>query len=230
MFWYRFRGPLGPILEPTWPQLGLQNRFKIDPRAIKNPFKISSCIWYPLGSIFDGFWLQLGTLEPSKNIEKQLVFQCFCDFCWLPLGWLLEANLAPFWEGLGSQVGAKLAPNCSKNRSKNLSKKWSHVALIFCRILFEFGANLAPNIGRKMFVMLVYVGSWSHLGAKMAPGPPQEAPKPPLGPILEPTWHQLGLQNRPKSTQIAICIWSRMHVYMHASWLPHPAIPRHGGG
>ena len=37
----------------------------------------------------------------------------------------LGANLAPFWEVFGCQVGAKLAPNRSKSRSKKLSKKFT---------------------------------------------------------------------------------------------------------
>ena len=39
-FLHRFSPPPAPILEPTWPQLGLQNRAKVGPRAIQNPFKI----------------------------------------------------------------------------------------------------------------------------------------------------------------------------------------------
>ena len=34
--------PLGPILEPTWPHLGSQNRSKRGPRAIQNAFKFVS--------------------------------------------------------------------------------------------------------------------------------------------------------------------------------------------
>ncbi len=41
IFGHRFQPPFGSILEPTWIQLGLQNRPKIDPRAIQNPLKKS---------------------------------------------------------------------------------------------------------------------------------------------------------------------------------------------
>ena len=112
IFWHRFQPPFGPILEPTWSQLGLQNRPKIGPRATQNAFKILSCFKYLFEQVFDRFWLQLGTLEPSKNIEKPMVFQCFCDFAWLPLRWLLE----PTWLHFVKVLGAKLGPNRSKNR------------------------------------------------------------------------------------------------------------------
>ena len=103
-----------------------------------------------------------------------------------------EANLAPFWDGFGSQVGTKLAPNRSKNRSKKQSKNLSHFVSTFGRLLLDFGANLEPKSRRKMFVMLAYVGSWSHLGAKMAPGPPQDPPRRPPGSILDRFWTDFG--------------------------------------
>ena len=122
IFWYRFQHPFWPILEPTWSQLGLQNRSKIKPRAMQNPFKILSCFKYLFEAVFDRFWVQFGTLEPSKNLKKNTWFlKCFCDFAWLPLGWLLDANLAPFWTGFGP----KLVPKSIKHRWKNLSL-WSH--------------------------------------------------------------------------------------------------------
>ena len=73
-FWHRFWPPLGPILEPTWPHLGLQNRSKRDPRAIQNAFKFVSYLWYPFGPIFCGFWIQLRPPETTKIIEKPMVF------------------------------------------------------------------------------------------------------------------------------------------------------------
>ena len=132
----------------------------------------------------------------------------------------------PTWLHFGTVLAPILGPSWLQMAQKIDSKIHQKTDAILYRFLVDFGTKLDPNLGEPMFVvMLVYVGSWSHLGAKMAPGPPQEAPKPPLGPILEPTWHQLGLQNRPKSPQIAICICPCMHVYMHAWWLPDPAIP-----
>ena len=90
-------------------------------------------------------------------------------------------KLAPFWDGFGSHFGSKLAPNCSKNRFQNSSKKRCHVVEIFGRLLVDFGPKFDPNLRRKRFVMLTYVGFWGHLGAKMAPG----APKRPSGSILD---------------------------------------------
>ena len=54
-------------LEPTWPQLGLQNRPKLGPRAIQNSFKILPYFGYPFGQFFCGFWLQLGPQNHPKT-------------------------------------------------------------------------------------------------------------------------------------------------------------------
>ena len=42
---------------------------------------------------------------------------------WMRLGWLLEPILGGFWDHLGGQVGAKLAPKSIKMQSKMTSKK-----------------------------------------------------------------------------------------------------------
>ena len=87
-------------------------------------------------------------------------------WCWLP-----------FW----LQVAPKLLKT---SIAKLFKKKRCHVVEIFCRLLVDFGTKLDPNLGRKRFVMLTYVGFWGHLGAKMAPG----APKRPSGSILDRFW------------------------------------------
>ena len=117
-FWHRFQRPFGPILEPTCSQLGFQNRPRIDPRAIQNPFKIWSCFKYLFGLIFCRFWLQLESPEPSKIELSLRPHAHFAHLGCLPLGWLLEANLAWFWEGLG----AKLEPKSIKNQFKKVLK------------------------------------------------------------------------------------------------------------
>ena len=42
---------------------------------------------------------------------------------WMRLGWFLEPILGGFWNHLGGQVGAKLAPKSIKMESKMTSKK-----------------------------------------------------------------------------------------------------------
>ena len=42
---------------------------------------------------------------------------------WMRLGWLLERIFYRFWDHLGGQVGAKLAPKSIKMESKMTSKK-----------------------------------------------------------------------------------------------------------
>ena len=128
--------PTWPNLPPTWSQ----NPSKIDPRAIKNPFKISSCIWYLLGSIFDGFWLQLGTLEPSKNIENTC-FLCFCDFCYC----LLDGFWKPTWLHFGRVWGAKLAPSWHQIAPKIDPKIYPKSDRMLHRFFVEFCSNLVPT-------------------------------------------------------------------------------------
>ena len=53
------------------------------------------------------------TQQPSKS-SSQIIAPGYID---------LGSNWAPFWEGLGLQVGAKLAPSCLKSRSNIPSKK-----------------------------------------------------------------------------------------------------------
>ena len=76
-------------------------------------------------------------------------------------------NLAPFWEGLGSQFEAKLAPDRSKSRSKKRSKKWSPFGSLLGTIFIDFG----PNLGTKMEPKTPY------LGAGISPRPPNLAPR-----------------------------------------------------
>ena len=72
----------------------------------------------------------------ASEITSQINARSWIDF---------RANLAPFWEGFGAQHGAKLAPNCSKNRCPNRSKKLSHFGPLLGPILIDFGRFLVPK-------------------------------------------------------------------------------------
>ena len=98
-------------------------------------------------------------------------------FLWFRLiaSWMaFGANLAPFWEGFGSQVGPKLAPNRSQNRLKKLLKKWLHFGSLPDRFLVDFGLQHGrPRGSNEMLFGALWV-VLGHLGAKMAPRPLQE--------------------------------------------------------
>ena len=146
IFWHRFRPPLGPILEPTWPQLGLQNRPKFGPRAIQNPFKIVSYFWYPFGQIFGGFWLQLGAqnhpqihqkINPKAsqraNNEKSKIARSSCNLQYFrALGYL--------------NLGRKTIKNGSNILPKLASKTMLQVRSILNPTGLHFGRFLAPKL------------------------------------------------------------------------------------
>ena len=118
-------GGLGGVLAPRWPQ---------EPKMLQNPnvgFPYWGPCWGPKS-------IKIG---PKSDLKSDHFFDNFLDRLlerfganlaptWLPkpfknsseidsptcIDW--GANLAPFGEGSGSQVGAKLAPNRSKSRSK----------------------------------------------------------------------------------------------------------------
>ena len=112
--------------------------------------------------------------EPFKN-NSQINTPTCIDF---------GTNLPPFWEGFGSQVGAKLAPNRSKSRSKKWSKKWSPFGSLLGAILVDFGLQLGGQSslgGGKALTFRTSFGVLVPLGAKMAPRPLQDPAKRALG-------------------------------------------------
>ena len=90
----------------------------INQKSIKNGLKMDQTsvnieVWRAPGQV----WRPLG---PSWAIQR--IFEGILD----RLGGVLEApwagkvaNMAPTWPQVGSQVGAKMDKNPSKNRSKN---------------------------------------------------------------------------------------------------------------
>ena len=159
------------LLDRFWCQLAPNLASKIDQKSIQEPSKIYSKFHLVFDALLDwflvDFWSNLGprTLQKAWKTNGFLMFFWFRLFAsWMAFG----AYLAPFWEGFGSQVGAKLAANRSKNRSKNLSKKWYHFRSPLDRFLVDLGLQLRRPRGSNEPGFGAYVGSWSHLGAKMA--------------------------------------------------------------
>ena len=122
--------------------------------------------------------------HPSKN-NSQINAPILIDF---------RANLALFWEGFGSQVGAKMVPNRSKNRSKHRSKKWSPFGSSQDRFSSDFGPQLGGSRGvrwgsvGRLFGLLKL--SWSQDEPKSPPRSPKTRPRTFLGLIFD----DLGLQ------------------------------------
>ena len=149
IFWHRFRIPFGPILEPTWSQLGLQNRSKIDPRAIQNPLKNLSCFNYLFELIFDWFlaptrlpnppktkpsWLpkaiQEAMTQNHKNIKNPYVFQ-----------W--------FWRLRGSQVEAKIDQNSIPKGIKSKMQLSIDFWWLLDRFFLDFGGQVGTKLAPK---------------------------------------------------------------------------------
>ena len=142
-YWDRFLERLVGKLGPTWEPKPTQNSPKLGPKSNQNPFKILSCFWHPYGPIFDGFWLQLEMPEPSKielSPRRRAHFGC------LLVGWLLEANLARFWGGFGTQVEAKIHQKSVQEGIKNKIKFWMDFGRLLDRFLVDFGAKLGAKL------------------------------------------------------------------------------------
>ena len=74
--------------------------------------------------IFHRFFIDLRVENRAKIHQKSIkkVIENKMRF-WMRLGWLLEPILGGFWDHLGGQVGAMLAPKSIKMASKMTSKK-----------------------------------------------------------------------------------------------------------
>ena len=103
-----------------------------------------------------------------------------------------EANLAPFLEIFGSQVGTKLAPNRFKNLSNKSSKQWSHFTSLLDWFLVDFGLQLRRPRGSNEMGFGALGVVLSYLGAKMAPRPLQEGLGTAFGWFVDRFWSIFG--------------------------------------
>ena len=111
----------------------------------------------------------------------------------------LGTNMAGFWRGLGSQVGAMLGPNATKAGPKNQSKKSSLFGRPPEPILMNFWWILAPTWGGQgvqrisfLVIMLALAAKMPQDTSKTPPRAPQEAPRAPKSLILEGFWKIFG--------------------------------------
>ena len=110
--------------------------------------------------------------EPSKNTSQINTPTCI-DF---------GTNLAPFWEGFGSQVGAKLEQNGSKSRSQKQSKNHHLLDRSWERFFEILGPNMPPKRGPQKLIF----GGFLPLGAILEPRWPQDPPRP----LQEASWER----------------------------------------
>lgn len=93
----------------------------------------------------------------------------------------LASILGPTWPQIGRVLGAMMGPRwhqiCLKIDLQIKQKKRSHFRSLLEPILLILGTNMPPNRGSKLFIFGPLVRSWSHLGVKRAPRPPQDPPK-----------------------------------------------------
>ena len=89
------------------------------------------------------------------------------------------SNLDRFWEDFGLQVGAKLEPNATKNRSQNQSKKLLLFGRLPDRFWVDFSSILGPRGGSPEMLFGCPEESWGYLGAKMVPKMVPRGPKRP---------------------------------------------------
>ena len=113
--------------------------------------------------------------HPSKN-SSQINTPTWIDF---------GPNLAPFWDGFGSQDRAKLAPNRCKNRSSKRSTKMITSWIAPKSIFNRFWAPNGPKMGVTNVYILDTLGSWGSLGPKMGQNGPKTPPRRPPAPMLD---------------------------------------------
>ena len=112
-------GPGGALLARCWSQFGSQDDLKSEKCRFLYPFLELVTGMLFLRRIRDNFC----SARKAKNEQKCGSVCSKSLFSVLNIRSISDAFWARFWEGLGSQVGAKLAPNRFKNGSSNQCKK-----------------------------------------------------------------------------------------------------------
>ena len=129
---------------PTWLQVGLQNRAKIDKSRCKNRSK-NRCL---SRSIFEAILVDFGKENGGKLAPKSIKNRCQVRKA------IFEKSCSRFsggsiFEVLGVEVGSKTI----KNRSKNEVNMGRHLGIDFSSILVDFGSQVGvenrPKIDPK---------------------------------------------------------------------------------
>ena len=100
----------------------------------------------------------------------------------------LGANLGRFWEGFGSQVGAKLGPNATKTRPQNQSNKLSLFGSPPERFLVDFGSQEPFSNLPGSHSCWLLEPRWAQDAPRRPPEAPKIASKTDLGAIFVDFW------------------------------------------
>ena len=133
----RFWCQLGSNLPPNLAAKSTQIRAKRDPNTKPSCIIFSIPCLIDFGRLLDRIWVGFGCQvdrprhqKSIKSVELSANFGFLAIWDILPtrthmIDFLMDlgANLAPFWEGFGGQVGAKLGPSGNKTRPHKQSKK-----------------------------------------------------------------------------------------------------------
>ena len=234
MFRHRFRCHLGPILVPTWLQLGIQNRPKIDPRAIQTPSQLASCFRSPFGWIFERIFIDF-RLPNRPKINQNSIKKSTQHHNNQKTKKLIITRQGRWNRALGHVM---LATKMYKNPHSNLQKTglkstpqlgsilwptWPHFGRVW-------GVKMDPSWHQIASEMTLQIHPkndhilnrswdqfWSILGSNLAP---KRGPKKSffdvflaLEPILGPRWPQ----DPPRALQITILIdfWTNFNRFLN---------------
>ena len=123
---------------PTWPQVGFQNRAKIDKKSMQKsieksmPFEID--FWRDLGGFWEGKWRQVGTKFYQKSMSSAK-----SDFLKNRALAAAGARFLRFW---GSKSGVKID-------QKSIKKGVQHGKASWHRFLNDFGRFWEASWARK---------------------------------------------------------------------------------
>ena len=113
-------------------------------------------------------FLKIYNTRPIKdNSSGMRIDHCFAVYCLLKKIKPKNVIESGIWRGQTTWLIKKTL----KKTMKIIDFSMFFAMLAKC----NFRANLTPNLGEQRFVMLVYVGSWSHLGPRWRPEPSKRA-------------------------------------------------------
>ena len=146
-------------------------------------------------SIFLRFRIPLGEQKQSFRIVNNIVSYTSAFLTWTPFvdrGWALKS----------SQHGSKIQPKKLQNSIRNAVEN-----LTVCEM--DFYPKLAPTRRPTRPQKLWRNSLWGLFNMFLLCHVVLVLLWTPLGPILDPTWPQLGLQNRPKRASLLSFLCSR---------------------
>ena len=149
----------------------------MDPKSIKNRFKIRSKFQSDFGMVFGPFMINFGSILRTLNLQKwcsrvgAVLFlrkSRFSDQIRLWIDFLMIFH--GFGYHFGMHFGMKIA---SKNRSKNQSDFGSILEGFWLQIWLHFGTILAPKIDQKSGS--IFIGKRGWIGGRKSESPESRA-------------------------------------------------------